>query len=114
MKKWIRVVAACYFMLIIGLAGCSKAPKTGSATEAIQQAQQLNTMQEKAQYLINEANAFLQSHKFDEAVNTAKYVLSELDRNSQQAKSILEKAMAELKKASEEKMNQMKKGMGNT
>lgn len=96
--------------VVVVMTGCGQAqkPQAANSAQAIQQTQSMPDVQAKVQYLVKEANAFLSSQKFDDAVNTAKYILSNLDKNSADAKSILEKAQAELKKLAEQKVNEVK------
>jgi hypothetical protein len=77
--------------------GCAK--KAASVSEAVQNSQALKTIEEKANYLIQQANAFYNSKEFQKAVETAQYVLSNLDKNSQSAKDLIEKAKAQLQSA---------------
>lgn len=95
MKKVIAIV--CVFSIglftLLG-AGCTK--KAASSSEAIQNAQKLKTVEEKVNYLIKQAEAFYNSKEFQQAIQTAQYVLSNLDRNSQSAKNLIEKAKAQL------------------
>ena len=78
-------------------AGCAK--KSASASEAIQNSQALKTVQEKVDYLVQQADAFYNSKEFQQAVETAQYVLSNLDKNSQAAKDLIEKAKTQLQAA---------------
>lgn len=98
--------------LIIGLMvfGCGQ--KTQSSGEAIELSKAKTTVEEQAKYLIQQANSFVSSDNFDEAIKTAKYVLSNLDANSTAAKDIIEKAQAELKKLAEQKMQDIKGKLG--
>ncbi len=80
-------------------AGCAK--NSGSVSEAIQNSQSLKTVQEKANYLIGQAQAFYNSKEFQKAVETAQYVLNNLDKNSQVAKDLIEKAKAQLQAAAQ-------------
>lgn len=52
----------------------------------------MQTVQEKAGYLIAQAEAFYKSQKFQETITLLQYVLTSLDKNSQSAKNLLEKA----------------------
>ena len=92
--------------------GCAQKPKAANSKEAVEQAKQLENVEAQVQYLVKEANAFINSKQFDEAVNTAKYILSNLDKESAQAKTILEKAQEELKKLAEAKAQELKKSIG--
>ncbi|MFA4991252.1 MAG: tetratricopeptide repeat protein [Candidatus Omnitrophota bacterium] len=80
--------------------GCG-VKKSGSANEAIQYAQALKTVEEKADYLIGQARAFYNSKEFQQAIQAAQYVLSNLDKNSQPAKDLIEKAKAQLQAAAQ-------------
>lgn len=95
-------------IVVLGVAGCAQQPKSANSSEAIQAADTLQTVEEKAKFLINEANAFINSKKFDDAIKTAQYVLNNLDQDSAEAKSLLERAQAELKKMAEQKIDEVK------
>ena len=84
--------------MLLGV-GCTN--KSGSTSEAIQNSQALKTVQEKADYLIKQAEAFYNSKEFQKAIETAQYVLSNLDANSQPAKDLIEKAKAQLQAAAQ-------------
>ncbi len=79
--------------------GCAK--KSGSPNEAIQTAQSFKTAGEKADYLIKQAEAFYNSKEFQQAIETAQYVLNNLDKESQPAKDLIEKAKAQLQAAAQ-------------
>jgi hypothetical protein len=83
-------------------AGCEK--KAGSASEAIQNSQVMKTVQEKADYLVKQANVFYNSKEFQQAIQTAQYVLSNLDNNSQAAKDLIAKAKTQLQSAAQKAM----------
>jgi hypothetical protein len=80
-------------------AGCTK--NSGSPSEAIQSSQALQTVKEKADYLIQQANAFLNAKDYQKAIDTAQYVLNNLDKNSQPAKDLIEKAKSMLQGAAQ-------------
>ena len=86
-----------------GLISCSQQPKSANAQQAIDQSKSMKTVDEQTKYLVSQANLFVNSKDFDQAVQTAKYVLANLDANSQEAKNILEKAAEEMKKMAEQK-----------
>lgn len=111
-KNRYAVLVTVVCLLAAAVSGCAQKPQSASSTDAIQQANQLETVEAQVNYLVKEANAFINSQKFDEAVNTAKYILSNLDKESVQAKSILEKAQAELKKLAEAKAEELKGSLG--
>ncbi len=84
---------------VLFVAGCAKS--AGSSSEAIQNSQALNTVQEKVDYLVKQAEAFYNSKEFKSAVETAQYILSNLDSNSAKAKDLIEKAKTQLQAAAQ-------------
>ncbi|MFC1514794.1 hypothetical protein ACFL5X_02725 [Candidatus Omnitrophota bacterium] len=66
--------------------------KEGSSAEAISVAKTMETAQEQTDYLIGQAKAFYSSQQFQDAVETAQYVLRYLDSDSAAAKDLIEKA----------------------
>ena len=113
MKKIFGVVLVCFIVLAVAMTGCAQtAPKSTSSQEAITQAQALTTVPEKVKYLVGQANAFLNSKQFDQAINTAQYILSNLDASSLDAKSIIEKAKAELQKAGQKALSDVTGKLG--
>ena len=111
MKKLTLILAGIVFVAA-AVVGCSQQPKASSAGQAIEQSKAMSTTQEQAKYLVSQANAFVNSKNFDEAIQTAKYILANLDTNSAEAKSIIEKATAEVKKIAEQKAEELKKSIG--
>jgi len=100
MKKLLCIglsVCLCCGMLVSS--GCEK--KAASSSEAIQNSQSLKTVEEKAAYLLKQAESFYNSKEFQKAIETAQYVLSNLDKNYQPAKDLIEKAQAQLKAAAQ-------------
>ncbi len=85
-------------MIPLVIAGCAQQPKTANSSEAIQASKQLESAEKKVQYLVGEAKAFLSQENYQEAINTAQYILNEVDKNSQAAMDIIEKAKAQLTK----------------
>ena len=71
-KNRLVVVLAVGMVLAVAAAGCAQKPKSANSSEAIQQAKQLESVEAQVNYLIREANAFISSQQFDEAVNTAR------------------------------------------
>ncbi|MFA5038676.1 MAG: hypothetical protein WC732_03240 [Candidatus Omnitrophota bacterium] len=79
---------------VVSMAGCAK--KASSSSEAIAQAQTMQSVNQKVDYLAGQANMFLDSREYSEALKTANYILSNVDSNSQQAKDIVQKAQERL------------------
>ena len=108
-----RVATALVIVSLVGgltIFGCAK--KAANSQEAITTAKEMKTVEAQVNYLVGQANAFVNSKNFDEAINTAKYVLANLDSNSQAAKDIATKATEEMKKAAMGAMDDMKNKLG--
>ena len=106
-------VTVILLTLIAAISGCAQQqPQAATASQAIEQSKTKGSVDEQAKYLISQANAFVNSQKFDEAIKSAKYVLANLDANSQEAKSIVERATAEIKKMAEAKAGELKQKLG--
>ncbi|MDD5019986.1 MAG: hypothetical protein PHH75_00295 [Candidatus Omnitrophica bacterium] len=110
MKKIAVVFAVGAVIASFIAAGCAK--KAASSSEAISQAETMQTADQKVDYLVGQANAFLNSKEYDEAIKTAKYVLANLDKDSQEAQGIIEKAKNMLSAEAKGMMDDMKKTMG--
>ena len=110
MKNLLSVLIVCVFVLSLGVAGCAK--QAATSQEAIQQSKTMKTVDEQAQFLVSQANAFVSSKKFDQAAETAKYVLANLDANSQEAKAVLQKAAEEMKKSAQTAVDDIKNKIG--
>ena len=100
MKSIIALGVIVYLGLVLCL-NSGYAQIVASANDAIKIAQSLKTVQEKADYLMKQAEVFYNSKEFQQAIQTAQYVLSNLDKNSQPAKSLIEKAKAQLQAAAQ-------------
>jgi len=100
MKKYLLLgVMICLGVWILLSVGCAK--KADSPSAAIEQSQSLQTVEEKTNYLIKQADAFYASKEFQKAIETAQYVLSNLNSNSQPAKDLIERAKTQLKAAAQ-------------
>ncbi len=93
MKHGLLLAAAAIAGLGV-LAGCSQ--QAASSSEAIQHAKTLKTPEQQADYLVSQAQAFVSSEDYQEAIKTAQYVLSSVDAHSQAATDLLEQAKAKL------------------
>jgi len=106
----IWVLAFCLFSGLL-LLGCG-AKKSASSNEAIQLSKTLQTAQQKVDYLVGQAKAFYNSKDFQQAVDIAQYVLAYVDKNSTQAKSLLEKAKEQLTALAQQKAAELKSKFG--
>ena len=91
MKKLFGVVAVSSMVLSLILTGCAQ-DKATSSKEAMQTAKSMETVDQKADYLIKQAKAFYNSKEFQQAVDITQYILRYVDKDSQEAKNLLEKA----------------------
>lgn len=113
MKKVNVMVLVCFvFLGLAWMSGCGEKP-AASSQAAIEQSKAKGSVQEQVNYLAAQAKSFVNSKNFDEAVNVANYILTNLDKNSQAAKDILMQAKAEMQKTAESTMNDMKNKLGN-
>jgi hypothetical protein len=89
------IITLCLF---IGFAavGCGE-KKAESSQAAINQAQSMQSVDEKVSYLMGQAQAFYNSDDFQNAIEVAQYVLNKLDKNNPQAKDLLTQAKEALK-----------------
>jgi len=98
MKKRLSFMIIAFLSLSMLVAGCGP-KKEASSSAAIEKSKSLETTEEKVDYLIKQAEAFYNSDDFQSAVNIAQHVLSALDKDSAQAKALLDKAKEQLKGA---------------
>ncbi|MFA6218125.1 MAG: tetratricopeptide repeat protein [Candidatus Omnitrophota bacterium] len=114
MKK--IILLSIIVIVLVAAIGCQQASSmTGAAatsSAAIETSKSMPSSQQKIDYLITQARSFYESKKFQDAVNTAQYVLSALDKNSADAKSLLEKAKQQLQAAVQSRVTDVKKGLG--
>ena len=95
MKRLLVLVMVACVGIVLVFSGCAK--KAATSNDAISQANTLKTVDEKVKYLVSQANDLMNSKQYQQAVNVAQYILSNLDKNSADAKSILQKAADMLK-----------------
>ena len=108
--KLLCLGAALVFSLSAG--GC--VPKSAaSAQEAIEQSKSKGSVQQQVDYLTGQANAFINNKNYDQAMAVANHILSDLDKNSDAARKILEKAKEDMHKAAQGAVDEMKKSFGN-
>jgi hypothetical protein len=108
MKKALCLIMVIFFAASLSLVGCG-AKKEVSAQAAIEAAKTMQTLKEKADYLIAQANAFYSSKQFQDAVVASQYVLQYLDKESQAAKDLLQKAKAALTAQAQKAVSGMQK-----
>ena len=111
MNRIFWVITAVLLCTGLVLAGCG-AQKEASSSVAIDKAQVMATVQQKTDYLVGQARAFINSKQFDQAVSVAQYILSNVDSNSQEARSLLEKAKSQLTAQAKSAVESAKKQFG--
>jgi hypothetical protein len=107
-RTMIAVVVTCIVGSLV-LVGCGPA-KVESSQAAIQKANTMQTVQEKTDYLIGQAKVFYNSQDFQGAIDIAQNVLRYLDKDSQEALSLIEKAKADLTAQAKKAAEDLKKG----
>ena len=111
MNKLLVVMFAGCLVVGLILTGCGE-KKVASSKEAIQTAKAMETTQEKVDYLIGQAKAFYNSKEFQGAVDITQYILRYLDKDSQAARDLLDKAKSQLTAAAKGAVEDVKKGFG--
>ena len=110
---FLAVIFAVFVSLLLTL-GCAQ-QKAASSKEAIDTANAMESVEQKVDYLIKQAKAFYRSKEFQEAVNTAQYILRNLDKDSQIAKDLIQKAkdaLAQTAKSAAEDVKKKLPGFG--
>jgi hypothetical protein len=87
--------------------GCS-GKKAASVSEAIQASKAMQTVQQKLDYLTGQAKAFYSSKDFQQTVDVAQFILAYVDKNSQEARNLIEKAKSELTALAQKKAEELK------
>lgn len=104
-RAFIFTLAVCVSLgLLFGCAG----KKAASSSEAIEASKVMQTVQEKANYLISQAKAFYASKEYQQAIDIAQHVLAYVDSNSMEAKDLIEKAKSQLAALAQKKADELK------
>lgn len=101
------------FAMIFSLAslnGCER--KATTASEAISRSQSMQSVNQKVDYLVGQANMFIDSRQYAEASKIAGYILTDVDKNSQQARDILQKAQEQMTQKAGETIGNMQQSFG--
>ena len=109
MKQIVSALSVAGLCLGLILAGCGQ-KKAASSEEAIANATAMETTQDKVDYLIDQAGAFYDSKQYEDAVESAKYILRNLEKDSEEAKEMLAKAQRELGSVVQDAMKNLKEG----
>ncbi len=108
MKKILSVFLLCCIPLMLINNGCG-VKKADSSRETIETAKGMDSVEKQADYLVKQANAFYKSKEYKDAINTAQYVIRNLDKESSKAKEIMQKAKDDMAQAAREKLKSLKK-----
>lgn len=111
MQKRFLPLLVLSLVLSIGLVGCGP-KKAESSKDAITVAKAMETAEEKADYLVSQAKAFYNSKEFQQAIDTAQYILRYVDKDSQEAKNLIEKAKDALRQKAQEAVADVNKRIG--
>ncbi|QAT16567.1 hypothetical protein BU251_01895 [Candidatus Velamenicoccus archaeovorus] len=107
MSKTVLAVLIFAVGMICVTSGCAK--RVVSSAKAIKKSETMSTTDQKAVYLVGQAKAFLNSNNYREAIKTSQYVLAGVDRNSKEARAILEKAKQGLSEEADDMMEDVKR-----
>lgn len=109
-KLTVLMVIIC-LIFSIGVLGCGQ-QKASSVSEVIKTSETMPTVKAKVDYLVGQANAFYNSKEYQQVADIANYILSKVDQNSQDARSLLEKAKTALSAAAKNAVSDVTKGLG--
>ncbi|MFC1704095.1 hypothetical protein ACFL1E_04870 [Candidatus Omnitrophota bacterium] len=115
MKKLLYVMVIMSMSLSMMLMACGE-PAAKTSQEAINASRNMQTTEQRAEYLIKQAQALYSSKKFQDAVDVAQYILQYVDKDSQAAKDLIEKAREALTAQAQKVMDDAKAkipGLGN-
>ena len=110
MKKIILLVLLIGLSLNFMITGCGTQTESASAA-AIEASKKLATVQEQTTYLIGQAQTLYNSKEFQQVIDIAQYILRFLDKDSQEAMSLLEKAKDALLSQAGSSMEDIKKSL---
>lgn len=110
----IKKVSGLSLLMAVFIAfGCSAQEKAVSVKDAIETAKTIAAVGEKSSYLIDQAKVFYSSEDFQSAVELAQYVLQNVDKDSKDAKALLEKAKQALSAKAKEAVDATADSMKN-
>ena len=93
MRKFAVIIMVLCLTVSLAMVGC-EAKKADTGTDAIEQAKTMKTVDAKKEYLLDQAQAFINAREFQYAVDVIKYTLKNVDANSEEAKKLLSKAQS--------------------
>jgi predicted RNA-binding protein with EMAP domain len=111
MKYFIYVFFVCGLVAGLLLNGCG-AKKEASGGAAIEIAKTMDTEEQKIDYLMGQAEAFYKADQFQDTVTIAQYILQNLDKDSAEARDMLNKATDEMRAMMQKSAESIKKSLG--
>lgn len=109
----IGILIGCLVLVGLTAAGCEQKPTAQNAQEAIDHAKTKQTIDSQVDYLADQARGFINSKEYEDAIQIANYILTNLDQDSKAARDILEKAKAQMQKTAQGAIDDVKKEMNN-
>ncbi|RJP61116.1 MAG: hypothetical protein C4541_02700 [Candidatus Auribacter fodinae] len=100
MKHFFSVVGVVLALGIM-LSGCGE-KKAASGKEAIDISKTKGSVEQQVDYLVGQAKAFQKSEEYQEAINVAQYIIANLEKESDEAKKIIEQAKNDLAEKAKE------------
>ena len=89
--------------------GSRTVPSAKTSSEAIEIANLQSNTEKQVDYLVKQAEQFLDDDNYDEAINVANYVISHLDKDSQQAQEIMAQASIEMEQVTQQALEEARK-----
>ena len=110
MRKGLYFFVALSLVFGMSITGCGQ-KKAASSTQAIETANGMQTVEEKVNYLVGQAEVFYKSKEFQGVVDISQYVLQYLDKESPKAREMLAKAKDMLVSEAQSKLSDVKKSL---
>jgi len=111
MKKIFILLLAVMITTTLALCGYAATNPTTTTTTskvAIEASKAMQTVKDKVNYLIGQAKSFYSSKKFQDVINVSQYILTNLDKNSKQAQSLLERARNQIAAMAQKKADEVR------
>jgi hypothetical protein len=113
-----KVTGFLAVMALSGLVlyGCGRGgtPPAANSAQAVQTSKTIESKPDQINYLLGQATHFLDSKEYQQALDTANYILTKLDSNSDSAKTVVMKAKSGLQKTAQSAVTDIKKKLGAT
>jgi uncharacterized lipoprotein YehR (DUF1307 family) len=91
--RFLAVVTALFMVAGFILVGCgTKVEKAATFQEAVNNTNTMQTTEQKTDYLLGQAKAFLKAEDYDTAIELARYILESVSRKSMKARKLIDEA----------------------